>query len=87
MNFLKARIDATNDKLSEIKASRRLADKAKRQEIKHSRADKERKKLLVGEAVLARVARGEWDEAELRSMMDAALSRPGDRALFGLDDS
>jgi len=86
MNLLKSRIDATNEKLKELKASRKLADKTKRQEVKHSRADKERKKLLVGEAVLARVASGEWDEAEFRSMMDNALFRPADRDLFGLDE-
>lgn len=87
MNLLKSRLDATNEKLKELRASRKLADKARRQEVKHSRADEERKKLLVGEAVLARVASGEWDEGEFRSMMDHALSRPVDRDLFGLDDA
>jgi hypothetical protein len=35
--------------------------------------------------VLRRVDRGEWDEAEFRQMMDDALSRPADRALFDLE--
>jgi hypothetical protein len=39
----------------------------------------------VGEAVLRRVDRGEWHEAAFRQMMDEALSRPVDRALFDLE--
>jgi hypothetical protein len=39
----------------------------------------------VGEAVLRRVERGEMDEAEFRQMMDEALTRPADRAMFDLD--
>ncbi|WP_223253618.1 hypothetical protein [Chromobacterium amazonense] len=54
--------------------------------MKQSRADQARKAQLVGEAVLRRVEAGDWDEADFLSMMDAALSRPVDRALFGLED-
>ncbi|MBB5442981.1 MULTISPECIES: hypothetical protein [unclassified Paraburkholderia] len=60
-------------------------DQARRQAHKQTKADRERKVQLVGEAVLRRVDRGEWDEAEFRRMMDDALSRPADRALFDLD--
>jgi hypothetical protein len=35
--------------------------------------------------VLRRVDGGEWDEADFRQMMDGALSRPADRALFELE--
>jgi hypothetical protein len=42
--------------------------------------------MLAGEALLRRVDRGEWDEADFRAMMDDYLSRPADRALFELDD-
>jgi hypothetical protein len=41
--------------------------------------------MLVGETVLRRVDRGEMDYAEFTQMMDEALSRPVDRALFDLD--
>ncbi|MFT3815664.1 MAG: hypothetical protein QM740_20250 [Acidovorax sp.] len=85
MSLLSARIQATNEKLAELKEKRKAAQKAQRQTAKVTRADRERKKLLVGEAVLARVARGEWDEDDFRRMMDEALSRPIDRALFDLD--
>ena len=44
-----------------------------------------RRKILVGAAVMARVERGEWPEADLRLMMDGFLSRPNERELFGLD--
>lgn len=85
MNLLKRRITATDDKLQELKDARKASVKAQRQQIKQTRADRERKVMLVGEAVLRRVERGEWDEAEFRQMMDEALSRPVDRALFELD--
>ncbi len=86
MSLIKSRIEATNKKLAELKEQRKAAQKVQRQTAKVTRADRERKKLLVGEAVLGRVARGDWDEAEFRQMMDDALSRPADRALFDLDE-
>ena len=45
-----------------------------------------RRKILIGAAVMARVERGEWPEADLRLMMDGFLSRPNERVLFGLDE-
>jgi hypothetical protein len=57
----------------------------RRQAYKQSRADRDRKVMLVGEAVLRRVERGEWDEANFRQMMDEALGRPADRSLFDLE--
>ena len=44
-----------------------------------------RRKILIGAAVMARVERGEWPEADLRLMMDGFLSRANERELFGLD--
>ncbi|WP_323123727.1 hypothetical protein [Burkholderia alba] len=86
MTLLKRRIADTDDKLKEMKDARKASDKARRHQVKQTRADHERKVLLVGEAILRRVDRGEMDEAEFRQIMDDALSRPADRALFGLDD-
>ena len=40
--------------------------------------------MLVGAVVLARLEDGSYPEAEFTAMMDAALSRPEDRKLFGL---
>jgi hypothetical protein len=85
MTILKSRAAAPADKINEVKDARKAADKARRQQYKQTRADYDRKVLLVGEAVLRRVDRGEWDDAEFRQMMDDALSRPADRALFGLE--
>lgn len=85
MSLLKTRLAATDEKLAALKEARKAADKARRKAVKESRADRERKLRLVGEAVLHRVACGEWDEADFRQMMDAALTRANDRALFDLD--
>ena len=85
MSQLKERLTATNAKLDAIKAARKAADKEHRAMHKQTRADRERKVRLVGEAVLQRLERGEWDEAAFTQMMDDALARGADRALFGLD--
>ncbi|WP_233862862.1 hypothetical protein [Paraburkholderia adhaesiva] len=85
MNLLKKRIDATDAKLEEMKAARKAAQKASRQAHKQTRADRERKATLAGEAILRRVERGEFDEAEFRAMMDEYVSRPADRSLFDLE--
>ncbi|OXJ21408.1 hypothetical protein CFB82_41435 [Burkholderia sp. HI2714] len=86
MTLLKRRLVATDEKLQELKTARKAAVQAQRQQVKQTRADRERKVRLAGEAVLRRVERGEWDAADFRQMMDDALSRPVDRALFELDD-
>jgi hypothetical protein len=43
-----------------------------------------RRKILAGAILLARVQQGRFDEAEFRSWLEAELTRPDDRALFGL---
>jgi hypothetical protein len=40
--------------------------------------------VLVGAAIIAKVERGEWPGDKLPAMLDAALTRPHDRPLFGL---
>ncbi|MDR6503969.1 hypothetical protein J2785_007162 [Burkholderia ambifaria] len=86
MTLLKRRLLATDEKLQELKMARKAVAKAQRQQVKQTRADRERKVMLAGEAILRRVERGEWDATDFRQMMDDALSRPADRALFELDD-
>lgn len=83
--ILKSRLAATEQKLKEIKEARKASAKARRSDCKQSKADKDRKILLVGDAVMRRLERGEWDEVDFRQMMDEALARPVDRALFDLD--
>ena len=43
-----------------------------------------RRKVLAGAAILAKVERGDWPEEGFLKMMDAFLSRPSDRLVFGL---
>jgi len=86
MTLLKSRVAATNQHLKELQESRKVADKVRRQQYKQSAADRQRKTMLVGESVLRRLDRGQWDETAFRQMMDEDLSRPADRALFGLDE-
>lgn len=85
MSLLSERKAATDARIKEMKEARKASEKARRQQYKQSKVDRERKVMLVGEAVLSRVERGEWDEAEFRQMMEEALSRPADRVLFDLD--
>jgi hypothetical protein len=87
MSLQKKHPDMTDEyvqRLKDTREARKAAEKTRRQAIKQSRADRVRKAQLVGEAVLRQVERGEWDEAELLQMMDEALTRPADRALFDL---
>ena len=85
MNLLRKRVAATDEKLKALKEARRASDKDRRQAYKQTKADRDRKVVLVGEAVIRRVERGQWDEADFRQMMDESLTRGADRALFDLD--
>ena len=58
-------------------------EKAKKQQIE-SRQQDTRRKILVGAAILAKVERGEWPKDKLLAMLDVALTRADDRALFDL---
>ncbi|MDH6151687.1 MULTISPECIES: hypothetical protein [Paraburkholderia] len=80
MSLLKSRITATDRKLDELKQARKVADKARRQAHKQTKADRERKVLLVGEAVLRRVDRGEWDEALANPIVRATIDQRCDAA-------
>jgi len=53
-------------------------------EVKRKRQDDTRRKVLAGAVLLANVENGTWPEAELKAMMDKALTRNDDRQLFGL---
>ncbi|KAF7963677.1 hypothetical protein AWV80_07065 [Cupriavidus sp. UYMU48A] len=85
MTLVTTRIAATNKKLEEIKEARRTEEKKRRKAYKQIRAERQRKIMLVGEAVLGRLERGAWDDTEFREMMDEALTRTADRVLFDLD--
>ena len=74
-------------KLKQAKAKKQQLEAQKRaMESKKNRANDTRRKILVGAAILAKVDRGEWPKDRLLDMMKQTLTRPDDRALFGLDD-
>jgi len=79
-------IAALEAKLKQAKARKQQLEARKRAlESKKSRADDTRRKILVGAAILAKVDRDEWPRSRLLEMMGQTLTRPDDRALFGLD--
>ena len=46
-----------------------------------------RRKFLVGAAILAQVESGEFEQENLLTILDAFLTRPSERELFGLPES
>ena len=65
----------------QIKARIKQCNASEREERKKK---DNRRRILAGAAVLAKVERGDWPEEGFLKMMDAFLSRPSDRSLFGL---
>ncbi len=82
------RIATLEAKLKQEKARKQLTEARKRAaESKLKRSKDTRRKILVGAAILARVERNEWPEAQLLAILDASLTRDDDRTLFGLSVS
>jgi hypothetical protein len=85
MDNIEGRIEAAKKKLKQLTAQKQQLEARKRTEAsKRNRTDETRRKILVGAAILAKVARGEWPESRLLDMMDKVLTRPDERALFSL---
>jgi hypothetical protein len=76
MANLSGQIDALEQRRKE---SRRRSIESRRK-----RRDDLRRKILAGAVVLAKVEEGRFQQATLQEWLDAALTRPDDRALFGL---
>ncbi len=76
---LEARLKQARARKQQIEARKKAA------ESKKQRSDDTRRKILLGAAILAKVDRGDWPKARMLEMMDQTLTRPADRALFGLD--
>ena len=82
------RITKLEAKLKQEKARKQQIEARQRSaELKRKRSDETRRKILVGAIILNKVERGEWPEDKLRAMLDSALIRADDRALFGLTAS
>ena len=83
----KERIQALEAKLKQLKVlQQRKEAKARSVALRRSRREEMRRKFLVGAVVLAKVEAGEIEESTLKQWMRPALSKPEDRALFGLDE-
>jgi hypothetical protein len=80
------RIQALEAKLKQLKTlqTRREA-RARTTAAKKSRGEELRRKILAGAVLLSKVEAGEFGETVLREWMEKALTRPEDRALFGLE--
>lgn len=85
MPKLDDRIATLQERLQQLKAQQqRIAARQKSIESQRQRKEDTRRKILVGAIVLAKADQGEFDPAQLRRWLDAALTRPDDRALFDL---
>ena len=82
---LDERITSLETKLKQLKNRQAKLEARKRTlASRRARQDDTRRKILVGAIVLMRVEQGQLPEAELRTWLDAALTRADDRALFEL---
>ena len=85
MGKLDERISTLETRLKQLKAQQvRAASRQRALEVRRSRKNELRKKILVGAIVLDRVEREKFSQAELLAWLDEGLGRPEDRALFGL---
>jgi hypothetical protein len=81
------RIAALETKLKQLKVlQQRKEAKARTVEARRTRREEMRRKFLVGAVVLEKIETGEIEEATLKQWLGPALSKPEDRALFGLDE-
>jgi len=80
------RIHALEAKLKQLKVvQQRREARARTVESRRTRREELRRKILVGAIVLAKVEAGEIEERTLKDWLDPAITRPEDRALFGLE--
>jgi hypothetical protein len=80
------RVQALEAKLKQLKVLQQRKDaRARTVEARRSRREDLRRKILVGAVVLARVEDGSLEEEVLKTWLRPAISKPEDRALFGLD--
>ncbi len=78
-----SRRDKLLERKAQIDAQLKALDAKDRQK---QRKDDTRRKILAGSVILAHVERDPGFAETWRSMLDAGLTRPQDRALFGLPE-
>ena len=85
MANIEDRIKAQEEKLKQLKALKQKQEAQKRAaEAKRSRITDTRRKVLVGAMMLEHMDKNETTKASVMDKLDAFLTRPDDRALFGL---
>jgi hypothetical protein len=85
MGQMEDRIAKAAAKLQQLKAAQQKKEALKRTRVnQRQRQDDTRRKVLIGAAVLARIADGSYTQAKLHLLLDPVISRPEDRALFDL---
>jgi hypothetical protein len=81
------RIQALEAKLKQLKTQQQRTEaRVRTVAAKRARHDELRRKILAGAVLLAKVEAGEFEAKTLKTWMRKALTRPDDRALFGLDE-
>jgi hypothetical protein len=75
------RIRDLQQKAEQLRARARLLA---RQEGQRKRALETRRRILLGACISDLMRKGDLDSAEIMASVDAYLTRPGDRAAFGL---
>ena len=82
---LNERIATLEDRLGQLKAKQHRIDTRRRAlELRRSRKEDTRRKILVGAIILAKVEHGEINETQLRQWLSDSLMRSDDRELFSL---
>jgi hypothetical protein len=80
------RVAALEAKLKQLKVlQQRKEAKARGVALHRTRREELRRKFLVGAVVLAKVDAGEIEENTLKQWLHPAITKPEDRALFGLN--
>lgn len=87
MSDLDTRLEAAKKRVKQLQAQKAVLEVRKRTaEAKRQRIEDTRRKILLGATILAKVQRGEWPELRMLDLLDRELTRPDDRALFGLPE-
>jgi chromosome segregation ATPase len=82
---LSERIGTLEERLKQLKAKQaRLEARQRALSSRRARRDDTRRKILVGAIVLAKVDQGVIEASTLRGWLKGGLTRPDDKALFGL---
>jgi hypothetical protein len=85
MTRLKERIATLEDQIQALKMRQRRVDARRRSlDSQRERREDTRRKILVGALILTQVERGDYPKEKLHKALDQYLTRPDDKALFGL---